>query len=302
MKRQFGFHWLAELGALNAGDGGPLEAAVKIAKAAGCNLFELACAPINGLTAIETAQAVKAGGMDTVAFCRFFPDNGSFGDPLGDDGASKLALETFQGDVAFIQELRSNGLTVECITGPSCLMLAQQYTDAPTTFRRLVEFVGKQGEIINGTDLILALEYLRIQEDQAIGGIKTLVKLLGEVKHPQIGWHGDVFHMIERGEDPVASIRYAGSHLKCLHAHSQKRVAPGAFYLDGIREATDTVNWWLIGQMLDRRGYKGPVTPEPFGEAIRKLVPALGEGLPPAIASDRYYKLAHDHLTLCGLI
>jgi sugar phosphate isomerase/epimerase len=108
--------------------------------------------------------------------------------------------------------------------------------------------------------------------------------------------------MLERKEDPYEAIRYGGNFLKYLHAHGTKRVAPGAFYLDDVREATDQVNWRLLGLMLDRRKYNGPIVPEPFGAEIRDQLPVLGEGLPPAIEPGRYYDLARTTLSHEGLI
>ena len=303
MKRPFGMHWLAALGVVNAGQAQLLEAAVAIAKSCGCNLFELACAPINGLTAEETAQAVLAGGINTVSFCRFFPEDGACGDPLGDDTQRGQALETFQHDVAFILDLRKYGLTVNTITGPSCFRVAAQYGLSAVDKRsRLVSFIGDQAATVAGKELTLALEYLRPTEDYAIEGFVPMIHLLQEIANPNVGWHGDVFHMLERREDPCENVRRSGEYLKYLHGHSNLRVAPGAFYLDNIREATDKVNWWLLGQYLDRRGFAGPVVPEPFGEEIRKVAPALGEGLPPAIDPARYYQIAGTHLTKMGLI
>ena len=66
--------------------------------------------------------------------------------------------------------------------------------------------------------------------------------------------------------------------------------------------ATDEVNWHLVSHALDAIDYKGAVVPEPFGEKIRQLLPVLGEGLPPAIEPERYYRLAFKHLIEAGVL
>lgn len=297
--RTFGVHWLAFLGALGRGDGDKLKAAIEGHE---YPLLELACNPINGMTARETAEAVLAAGIKQVSYCRFYPDDESLGDPLGLGELGDLAITTFEKDVAFIKELRQAGLIVQFITGPSCFVLGKDYSylDKQTLRQRLIRFVSMQATITEGQNVTVCLEYLRPNEDSAIGGINEMLSLLEAINKPQIGLHADVFHMLQRGETPWVTIRNAGKHLKYLHAHGHNRIAPGMY--TGLMDSTDSVNWHLIGRALNEIGYQGPVVPEPFGQAIRDQVSSLGEGLPPAVEAHQYYQDAFAHLQSAGVL
>lgn len=301
--RRFGAHWLAFLGGLSSGQGQQLEDAARIAAEEGCTLFELACNPINQMGAEETAKSLLAGGISEASYCRFYPDD-SFGDPLGEGAAIEKAAETFFHDILFIQELRKHGLSVHFITGPSCFVLGKKYAfEDAERHRRLVRFASKQAELVRDAELTVCLEYLRPGEDNgAIGGVKNMVRLIDAVDSRSIRFHADTFHMIKCNEDPWKVVRYAGDRIAYLHAHGTDRVAPGAYCLDGVKEATDLVNWHLVASTLIGTTFEGPVVPEPFGATIREQVPALGEGLPPAIDPRRYYHLAHEHLTHMGIL
>jgi len=306
MKRTFGAHWLAFLGGVQAGEGERLARAVKTSVGAGCTMFELACNPVNQMTAVETAEAVQKGGMTKVSYCRFFPggEPPPCGDPIGDDAGISLAKATLEADLTFIEELRQQGLAVEFMTGPSCFVLGMRYDlDLRTRRKRLRRYAMHQGQMAASANITVALEYLRPGEDQeVIGGMREMCRLIDAVDHPNIRVHADVYHMTMRRELPWRALLHAGKRVAYLHAQGTDRVAPGVYKLDSLPEATDRVNWYLIGKALDEIGYTGPVVSEPFGEQIRKEVPALGEGLPPAIDERRFYDLAGDHLRLCGVL
>lgn len=305
MKRRiFGAHWLAYLGVLQADEIGRLTEAAKIAKRAGCTLFEIACNPINGLSAVNTGMALMAGGIDQVSYCRFFPDDLSCGDPLGDSTEVDQAVRTIEADLGFIETLRKQGLTAEHMTGPSAFVLGKKYELERNAIRDgICTYFERIGPMLATAHVTLNLEYLRPGEDQdVIGSMEELCLLLDFINMRCVKAHGDTFHMIERGEVPHEAIEYAGKRLGYFHAHGSDRVAPGAYWLDGNPNATDKVNWHLVACTLNAVGYEGPVVPEPFGAAIREQVPALGEGLPPAIEPRRYYDLAYAHLNREGVL
>jgi sugar phosphate isomerase/epimerase len=307
MKRTFGAHSLGLCGILQPGDGEKLQAAAKTAVQAGATLFELACAPINTMSAEETAKALKAGGMFQASFCRFYPPGNTpdepapFGDPLGDRNTYSRALATVQSDVAFINELRKHGIEVRFITGPGAFVLSKEYD--PQRSREnirggIFEHYRNVGRAIAGQDLEVAIEYLRDGEDMdVIASMNELCGIVDQIGNPDIGIHADTYHMQQRGEVPHEAIVLAGKSLKYLHAHGDKRLVPGAFQQGGDPLATDPINWHLIGCMLDQVNYNGPVVPEPFCRTIREAIPALGANLPEPIEPRAYYDQACDFLT-----
>ncbi len=307
MNRQFGAHWLAFLGALKSGEGNSLEEAVIQAAQEGCQLFELACHPVNDLSAIHTARALKNGGITNASYCRFFPGDGSCGDPLAADHGP--AVRTIERDIAFIDNLRKNGINVEFMTGPAAYLLGADYGLAADDEvgrdglrSRAKQFLQVIAPKLEAAKITLCLEYLRPGEDFVLGSMQRCVELVQAVRSKAVRIHFDTFHALERDELPHESILVAGNLLGYVHAHGSKRLPPGAFRLDGNIEMTDLVNWHLVGKALTAVGYHGPIVPEPFGPVIRQQVPALGEGLPPPIAGHKFYDLARRHLQQQGVI
>ncbi len=306
IRRTFGAHWLASLGILKIGDQAKLQkVAQEMAMVVGCGLFELACDPVNNMPAAATGRALIDGGIKETSYCRFFPGDESCGDPLGTGESFVQAIQTLKDDIRFIEGLRDTGLTVRHITGPCVFALGKKYDhlDREEIRSRILRFVTIMADDISGAKLQLNIEYLRPGEDQGvIGGIEEACLLLDRIKLPHVKLHGDTFHMLERGEVPHESILRAGSRLGYLHAHGSQRVVPGAFQLDDTGGMIDVVNWYLMGKALSHVKYAGPVVPEPFGAEIRAEIPELGEGLPPAINPQVYYRTAYNHLEKQGVL
>lgn len=300
MTRIYGFHHLAELASLKPGDGAKLQVAARMATDAGCSLFELACAPVNGMDAKETADALKAGGITEASYCRFFPggaDGGSppFGDPLGSQTECAAAMSTLDMDLAFIEQLRQNGVNVRWMTGPCCFVLGQQNTlGEKVAMDRMVNFLRVVEPQFATARVTMCVEYLRPGEDHYITSVDRVCKLIDRVDSQFVQWHGDIFHMLQRGEDPATSIRRGGRRLAYLHCHGTDRVAPGS--------AHDTVDWDEVNAALNEISYAGPIVPEPFGQAIRTEVSVLGDGLPPAEPAASYYAASATMLESAGIL
>lgn len=296
--RTFGAHWLAFLGALQPGEGKKLEDAARTASDARCTLFELACKPINGMSAQETAGALRAGGISHAAYCRFFPGGADgaapFGDPLGD--SCEEAMATIEADVRFIEDLRRCGIVVNDVTGPSVFLLGKRYPFGREEMRsRICRFVRSTAPLFTNAGLLQHIEYLRPGEDEdVIGSMTEAIALVDMLALPHVRIHADTFHMSERGEIPHEVLRMAGSRVGYFHAHGTNRLPPGAY--GAHAQTTDQVNWYLVARVLEEIGFMGPVVPEPFGSAIREQVPVLGDGLPPAWDARDYYEQAYGHL------
>jgi sugar phosphate isomerase/epimerase len=300
MKRPFGWHYLSCMGPAKTGDGHALRSQVKLARDNGAEIFELACDPINDMSAMETAAALNDAGMKYASYCRFFPDKWC-GDPLAEDNAQALAV--IRKDLGFIDVLASQGIVVPFMTGPSCFVLEKVY-DLPKVMLldRAYEWYRKVGDLIGDRKLTVCIEYLRPSEDRSVlGSMAVVCQLVDRLADPRIQIHGDIFHMLERNENPHDMLMMAGKRLAYLHAHGTKRQPPG-WYDAQNRFNTDWVDWNLVAQALNRIDYEGPIVPEPFGEEIRKAIPALGQGLPPAMPAPQYYEFAKRHLLKNGII
>lgn len=295
-KRPAGWHWLASAGITGASESKKLRDMAQAAVAAGYGMLELACHPVNGLSADDTANALLDAGLKIVSHCRFYPGDGSFGDPLGVSGSFDLAVETMDKDFAFIDALRGKGITVQYITGPSCFLLGHQYDLSPTDRReRIVRFFDEIGDDLISHQLTLALEYLQPDEDKGvIGGIDEMIHLLDRIGNSNIAWHGDVYHMLRCSEDPGATIRKGGKRLKYLHAHGTGRRAPGS--------PGDDVNWTDVAAALEEAGFDGPVVPEPFGDEILNQIPELAAGVVRVTDATEYYTTAKANLTKFGIL
>lgn len=301
--RTYGGHWLAYLGGIGADQRDLLKDAVTSARRAGCQVFELACNPVNGLSADNTAWALKQGKIRRASYCRFYPGDGVCGDPLGDGPARAKALATLSADLKFIGRLKDLGIEVPYITGPSMYGLGVQY---PQPQAELLDKVVAYGEdvaaMLAGTGTTLCLEYLRPGEDKVLGSMKAACDVIDRISSASVGVHADIFHMLEQGEVPHQALELGAHRIKYLHAHGSQRQVPGAYKLDQNPAATDTVNWHLVAAALHYIRFDGWVVSEPFGQMIRDQVAALGEGLPPAIDAARYYQMARQHLMHAGII
>ena len=298
-----GAHWLAFEGVLKSGDGHLLTKAVQIAKDSGADIFELVGKPINQMDAMETAGAVLSGGISEVSYCRFFPDDGSLGDPMGTDQL-EFAYRTMRADIDFIDLLRFEGLTVKHITGPSCFMLGCDYGNYSTpheTVEDAIYFYSLVRDQVEDMQLQVNMEYLRREEDLALGGLDPIREICSELG-PNFRWHGDTFHMSKRRVNWVQEIlsaaedRHGVPLLGYLHAHGHDRGLPGLQTADDLG-SFDTFDGWVgLFRALDLIDYKGPLVAEPFGAVVREQIPVLGDGLPPAIEPSMYYRNTLDFL------
>jgi sugar phosphate isomerase/epimerase len=302
-QREFGAHWLAYLGGVAPDERELLRQAATSARRAGCTLFELACSPVNNLTARDTAWALKKAKMKCVSYCRFNPGDGSFGNPLRDARARARALATLSGDLQFIGQLKDHGIEVPYITGPSFYGLSKKYDEPKAKLLdKLVAFGDDVGAMLAGTGVTFCPEYLRPSEDYVLESMDTTCGVIDRIGNPAIGLHADISHMLERGEVPHDVLEMGGSRIKYLRAHGSKRQCPGVYRLDDDPEATDNVNWHQVACALNAINYRGPVVPRPMGQPIRDLVEDLGKGLPKAIDPGRYYTMARAHLMHHGII
>lgn len=274
------FHWLAVNWLMNPGDGAKFTAIVAQAKKAGAFGFELVWHALNKMSAMETALALRAGGMLDATLCVFFGEG--MGDPLSSDPVQfELAVRNFRQALAFIRELRNHGIRIDFIDGPSCWVLAKDYGVPFSVLNdRIVTFYKAVADDLRATQVTVAIELLRADEDFVFrtveNAIEVIDRLNAEIPGDMFGFHLDVHHLAERGYSIPAAIRALGKRIKYLHLHGTKRRPAGS---EG-----DTMPWAEIIAALEAEGITGLIFAyEPFCQLVRDECPPLGVNLPPAV-------------------
>ena len=81
---------------------------------------------------------------------------------------------------------------------------------------QIVGFLGRAGDIARTMDLVVAIEPQRKQESNIINSGAEALRLVNEVKHPNVKMIIDYYHLREEKEDPEILER-AGSQIVHLH-------------------------------------------------------------------------------------
>jgi sugar phosphate isomerase/epimerase len=295
-------HWLGGCWAVK--NVKTLADAVKNAHLAGARAFELIYHILNGLTAKETAQALKIGGIQHAAMCVFFPGEEGKPAPMGDplsknDAEYQAAVDTFRQVCRFIVDLQWEGIKIDLIVGPSCLVLARNYgVDRAELHKRIVRFYRDVITYIKLAQSRVAIEMLRAEEDCVIEDPSNLFNIITMLNNflgcGIFGAHIDTFHCTERGINPTSVIRQLRQHTFHLHLNGSKRRPAGS---EG-----DTVNWQefvttckAVGLNDRMAGY------EPFSQTVRDNCPPLGVGLPPAVEEPAGMIFAKQTLEAAGM-
>lgn len=296
MSIRLGAHWLAFLWNLVVGDGDNLRAVVAQAKAAGATVFELMPPLLNGMTAKETAQALKDGGITHAVMCHFYPE-GALGDPLGLNDELQKAVTAFDAVITYMEELRAEGITIDLIVGPSCFVLAKEYGLPEDELRRRIgTFYAKFTSRLRLNRMKVAVELLRDVEDKVFATEENTEKTLATLPIDVFGLHLDTFHFRDREYDIVAAIKRFAGRIFHFHANGKDRVPPGHDHDDIKWDGPDGVV-----AALKAVGYDGTATNEPFCEVVRAAAPELGEGLPPAMPEPQGLQMTADNLTAAGM-
>ncbi|MBI3619322.1 sugar phosphate isomerase/epimerase [Candidatus Peregrinibacteria bacterium] len=287
MNIRLGGHWLAFLWTLVAGQGHLLTDAVAKAKSAGASVFELIFHALNQMSATETASALKAGGMSRAIMCIFFPpgkDNAPppLGDPLSDEESPfQQAVTNFRQTFGFILELRTLGIEIDLIVGPSCWVLGKDYELSQDELnRRILRFYQTLEPDLKAAGVRVAIELLRAGEDRVVQNIDTTIQIVdmlnSKISGDLFGVHYDSFHFEERRFEQGVCIRRLGKRIFHLHLNGSGRRPAGG--------QDDTIDW--SGQngvipALKEVGVDGlTATNEPFCALVRANSPELGTGLP----------------------
>ncbi|OGJ59777.1 hypothetical protein A2881_00715 [Candidatus Peribacteria bacterium RIFCSPHIGHO2_01_FULL_55_13] len=281
MRLKFAGHWLAFLWIVKTI--GALKAAVQKAVEGKATSFELIYHALNKLVPKDTAQALKGGGVTHASMCVFFPTDESMGDPLGDGEGYKQALKTFRRVLKFMVALRSYGITINKIVGPSCFVLAKDYgLDWSEKKRRILRFYGDLSDDLEAAGVDVAIEMLRRGENYVIEEVAGWITLIDDLNNAYggvefaFGAHLDTFHMDELGRGQGNVIERLGARILHLHLNGTGRRPAGA---NG-----DNVDWQEVIEALQEVDINELVaTNEPFCQLVRDECPPLAEGLPSAV-------------------
>lgn len=268
----------------------------------GGKIFEIPYGLVCGeVTWKAIAQAAYDAGIKEISICHFWgvnPDGTTVhGNPLGEDTERNRALATIEKIIEVAEILREK-VVVRFIDGPTWGLLGYDHSKDITPkvqFKRASTFLRLAGEKCQKAGLILAVEFLRPEEDFVVGGTVSMIRLLEAVNHPNVKMHFDVYHAIAQGEDPASSIRTAGKWIVYLHLHGNLRVAPGS--------PEDNQNWGEIIEATDfiESGVEEiPALPEPFGEPTIKEYPPLGVGLPIPPEFPEYLRISYATFDAAG--
>lgn len=299
MKVKPSAHWLTFLWAVAADAKDQLESVAKLASGAGAIAFELIYHVLNGLSAKDTADALKKGGIKEAIMCMFYPDGDGadppMGDPLSDDdGLFRKAIQTFRDVVAFVVALRAEGILIDLIVGPVCFVLGKDYNLPQETLRaRIKKFFDAVEDALEEAGLRVGIEFLREVEDRVIGSMDELNLVLDEVDNKRVGAHVDTYHAQNRGQSVAGSIALAGDRLFHLHLNGSDRMPPG--------HSHDTIKWADIVDAIPPE-YEGYAGYEPFCQEVRDNNAALGAGLPDAVEEPGGLDLFVSTLTMAGVL
>lgn len=278
-----------------------LQKAMEQAVAEGATLFEMPFL-LCKIPWKTVARLAKAAGIKEIALCHFWPrdkKNGALcGDPLGTPIERARALIIIDSITIAADILRSGGITVRFIDGPTHACLGWKYSNITlnTQYERAVSFLQDAGDICAESKLILAVEFLRPVEDKVVAGTNNMIGVLRRVGRPNVMLHFDIFHSLENDEDPAVSIAAASAYIAYIHFHGSKRRIPGS--------RGDKCDWESICYFTNRitSCVKNiPCVPEPFGEATRRENKALGKGLPATPDLPEYLSQAYATFRRHGL-
>ena len=254
--------------------------AAKMGTNAGATFFELA----HGLTEIPAsviAESLKEGGMNEAAICVFF--GSEMGNPLGRGGELETACSHFDKAIMMLRDLRSQGITCNTITGPSCLPLGLEtgLSREEITHRIRMFFKEFRTDILMSKSNI-SIGLLRNEENRTFKDIKHWMKvidLLNDDFHLEdrkvFSAHVDVHHIASRGWDTAKTILALGKRTGYLDFHGMRRVPIGS--------TNDQKMPWAniltaLNEALPNETLK--MCYSPFGEEVRDECPDLDIGLP----------------------
>jgi len=179
---------------------------------------------------LDELQAARRAGVAMPTVCVIMDHFiGDF-----DAGKRRDAIENMKSLLSVMSEIGGEG----AITPASYGMFSRRLPpyEPPRTEAEdravLVEGLTELGEHAGREGVRVYLEPLNRYEDHMVNSLAQAVELGDEVGLESVKVMGDLFHMNLEEDDPPASIRAAGGHLRHVHLADSNRAHPGTGHVD----------------------------------------------------------------------
>ena len=179
---------------------------------------------------LDELQAARRAGVAMPTVCVIMDHFiGDF-----DAGKRRDAIENMKSLLSVMSEIGGEG----AITPASYGMFSRRLPpyEPPRTEAEdravLVEGLTELGEHAGREGVRVYLEPLNRYEDHMVNSLAQAVELGHEVGLDSVKVMGDLFHMNLEEDDPPASIRAAGGHLRHVHLADSNRAHPGTGHVD----------------------------------------------------------------------
>ena len=176
--------------------------------------------------------------------------------PAGDWGAGDRGIAAIYSRLAEFQEGVATALEYAEILHPPLLnCLAGIAAATPENDLALLQNVRYAAEQLEERGIRLTLEPVNTHdvENFALPTTRSVIELIAELEHPNVGLQLDVYHSLRMGEDPFALVAELGKEI----AHIQIADVPGRH-----QPGTGEVDFRKLFDTIDASGYEGWVALE----------------------------------------
>jgi D-psicose/D-tagatose/L-ribulose 3-epimerase len=187
----------------------------------GFDYYEPAAAAIAALTDVEFAafrDRVLASPIRCECFNSFIRTLRVVGDDVNPEALASYVSSS-------LDRCRQVGATIVVWGSAGSRNVAAGYS-RETAWRQIVEFLGHAGDIARSKQIVIAIEPLRKQESNIINSGAEALRLVRDVRHPNVKMIIDYYHLREESEDPEI-LKTARDEIVHLHfANPNGRVWP----------------------------------------------------------------------------
>jgi sugar phosphate isomerase/epimerase len=200
----------AESNAVQVGVCGSLEDFPKAVEY-GFDYYEPAAAAIAALTEVEFGafrDRVLASPIRCDCFNSFIRTLRVVGDDVNAGALASYVSST-------LERCRQVGAAIIVWGSASSRNVPPGYS-RETAWRQIVDFLGRAGDIARSKQIVIAIEPLRKQESNIINSGAEALRLVRDVRHPNVKMIIDYYHLREEKEDP-AILQAARDEIVHLH-------------------------------------------------------------------------------------
>ena len=218
----------------------------------GFDYYEPAAAAIAALTEVEFAafrDRVLASPIRCECFNSFIRTLRVVGDDVNPGALASYVSST-------LERCRQVGATIVVWGSAGSRNVSPGYS-RETAWRQIVEFLGRAGDIARSKQIVIAIEPLRKQESNIINSGAEALRLVRDVRHPNVKMIIDYYHLREENEDPEI-LKTARDEIVHLHfANPNGRVWP--------RDAGEDPVYARFFELLKQTQFRGGLSIEGKG-------------------------------------